>query len=69
MPAASPATVVDQPEDPAERRELPGELRDLFKEITEFLDSAEKNVSAHPATSVVAAMLLGMLIGLLLGRR
>ena len=60
---------VGRSEESAEARELRGQLRDLVKEITDFVGDAEKNVSAHPAMSIVAAMLLGMLIGSLLGRR
>jgi ElaB/YqjD/DUF883 family membrane-anchored ribosome-binding protein len=49
--------------------ESQGQLRELVQEITGFVEDAEKNISAHPAMSVVAAMLLGILIGSLLGRR
>ena len=56
-------------EDSAEEKELRGQLQDLVKEITEFVDDAEKNISAHPAMSVIAAMLSGILIGSLLSRR
>ncbi len=47
----------------AEEKELLGQLQDLIKEITEFVEHAEKNISAHPAMSVIAAMLSGSLIG------
>lgn len=56
-------------EESAEKRELRGQLQDLVKEITEFVDDAEKNISTHPAMSVIAAMLSGILIGSLLSRR
>jgi ElaB/YqjD/DUF883 family membrane-anchored ribosome-binding protein len=49
--------------------ESQGQLRELVQEITGFVEDAEKNISAHLAMSVVAAMLLGILIGSLLGRR
>jgi hypothetical protein len=56
-------------EEPADDQEMRGQLRDLVKEITDFVNDAEKNVSAHPAMSIVAAMLMGMVIGSLLARR
>ncbi len=46
-----------------------GQLAELIKELTGFVDDAEKNISAHPAMSVVAALLLGILIGAALARR
>jgi len=56
-------------EESAEEKELRGQLQELIKEITKFVDDAEKNISAHPAMSVLAAMLSGILIGSLLTRR
>ncbi len=56
------------PEDP-EVRYLREQLRDFVDEITDFFEEAEKNVAAHPAESVLGAMLVGILIGYLLGRR
>jgi len=52
-----------------DEQELRDQLRDLVKEVADFVDGAEKNISAHPAMSIVAAMLLGILIGNLLARR
>ncbi len=46
-----------------------GQLAELIKELTGFVEDAEKNISAHPAMSVVAALLLGILIGAALARR
>ena len=46
-----------------------GQLTELIKELTGFLEDAEKNISAHPAMSVVAALLLGIVIGAALARR
>jgi hypothetical protein len=66
--ADSAASAGPQPESPAEQ-ELRNQFRDLVKEITDFVDDAEKNISAHPAMSIVAAMLLGIIIGSLLARR
>jgi len=53
----------------AEEHELRDHLRELVNEVTGFFEEAEKSVSAHPAQSVVGALLAGILIGRLLGRR
>ncbi len=63
-PPPSPAV----PE-PAEDRELRDQLHALVEEVTSFLEEAEKGISAHPAQSVVGALLVGIFIGRLLGRR
>ena len=57
------------PQEPAEQAELRSQFGELIKEITAFAEDAEKNIAAHPAMSVAAAMLLGILIGSLLARR
>ena len=48
---------------------LEGELRELVEAIKEFVEGAEKNVAAHPTATAIGAMVLGILIGRLLGRR
>ena len=53
----------------AEELAMRSHLAELIKEITAFAEDAEKDISAHPAMSVTAAMLLGILIGSLLARR
>ena len=55
------------PTDPS--RDAQGQLGELIKELTGFVEDAEKNISAYPAMSVVAALLLGILIGAALARR
>lgn len=45
------------------------QLRQFVNELTGLFEEAEKSVSAHPAQSVVGALLVGILIGRLLGRR
>lgn len=57
------------PKDSPAARELGSQLQDLVKEITDFVDEAEENISAHPAMSIVAALLLGIAIGSLVARR
>ena len=63
------ATPPPPPKEAAEERELRDQLRELTDEVTSFFEEAEKSVSAHPAQSVISALLVGILIGRLLGRR
>ena len=63
---AAPATHL---EDTAEEQQLRGTLGKFVEAITEFVEEAEKNVSAHPAANVMGGMVVGILIGRLLGRR
>jgi ElaB/YqjD/DUF883 family membrane-anchored ribosome-binding protein len=42
---------------------LADQLRDLAREISYFTDEAEKGVVNHPLTSVLGALVLGILIG------
>ncbi len=66
---AVPPSAAEPVKESAEERELRDQLRDLANEVTSFFEEAEKTISAHPAESVVGAMLVGILIGRLLGRR
>ncbi len=68
VPAAPPASVEPLRES-ADEREVRDQLRDLADEVTGFFEEAEKGISAHPTQSVVGALLVGILIGRLLGRR
>jgi ElaB/YqjD/DUF883 family membrane-anchored ribosome-binding protein len=61
--AAEP--VLETPDD----RDLRDQLGQFAKELTDLFQEAEKGVSAHPTQSVVGALLVGILIGRLLGRR
>lgn len=74
--AERPATPSTQPisaPEPAgtseEKRELRDQLGELANAVTGFIEEAEKEVAAHPAQSVVGALVVGILIGRLLGRR
>jgi hypothetical protein len=70
--AASGPTAAPPPppeETAAEEHELRQQLRELVNEATTFFEEAEKNIAAHPTESVVGALLVGVLIGRLLGRR
>ncbi len=67
--AGTTATPPPPPIEPAEERELREQLRELVNEVTTFFEEAEKNIASHPTQSVVGALLVGVLIGRLLGRR
>jgi ElaB/YqjD/DUF883 family membrane-anchored ribosome-binding protein len=67
--AAAPASPPEASSIPREDDELQGYLRQLADEATELFGEAEKSISAHPAQSVAGALVLGILIGRLLGRR
>lgn len=70
--AAQSAAVSPSPTQPAatvEDPELRDQLHDLASEVTSFFGEAEKTISAHPAQSVAGALLVGILIGRLIGRR
>lgn len=66
---AAEAPAAKPPQETAEERELRERLRELAGEATAFFEEAEKNIAAHPTQSVVGALLIGILIGSLLGRR
>jgi len=72
-PAATPSTQPISAPEPAgtseEKRELRDQLGELANAVTGFIEEAEKEVAAHPAQSVVGALVVGILIGRLLGRR
>ena len=69
-PPAEPSSSLAEPvNETAEEHQLREHLRELTDEVTGFFEEAEKSVSAHPAQSVVSALLVGILIGRLLGRR
>lgn len=68
-PAAAPAAPPPQPAETAEEQELRDQLRELASEVTGFFGEAEKTIAAHPAQSVAGALLVGILIGRLIGRR
>ncbi len=72
-PAAAASGTTSTPPPPlkeaAEESELREQLRELVNQVTTFFEEAEKNIAAHPTESVVGALLVGVLIGRLLGRR
>jgi len=66
--AAPPTAPKAVPETPDER-ELRDQLGQFASELTNLFTDAEKSISGHPTQSVVGALLVGILIGRLLGRR
>ena len=73
--AAAPAAAAVAPPPPADPvetlddSEFGDQLRELANEVTSFFGDAEKTISAHPTQSVAGALLVGILIGRLIGRR
>lgn len=63
------AALASQPEDTGEGQQLHDELHEFVNTITEFFKEAEKDVLTHPTASVIGALVVGILIGRLLGRR
>ena len=51
-----------------QKHELRDQLKELADAVTGFIEEAEREVVAHPAQSVVGALVVGILIGRLLGR-
>jgi hypothetical protein len=65
----APPTAAEPAPEPSDDVELQGQMRQFANELTELFGEAEKGISAHPAQSVAGALLVGILIGRLLGRR
>jgi hypothetical protein len=65
----APPTAAEPPPEPSDEVELHGQMRQFAHELTELFGEAEKGISAHPTQSVAGALLVGILIGRLLGRR
>lgn len=71
--AAPPKDEPTPPPEPSQDRAADDEARqrldEFIDEATQFFEQAEKSIASHPAQSVVGALLVGILIGRLLGRR
>jgi ElaB/YqjD/DUF883 family membrane-anchored ribosome-binding protein len=63
-------TKIDPDEDAAESAvdTLMDQMRTLAQEISDFAEETEKGVVNHPLTSVLGALVLGILIGRLFHR-
>ena len=68
-PPAAASDPVDSPAETADDRHLGDQLAQLVSEVTDFFAEAEKKIAAHPAQSVLAALVVGIVIGRLLPRR
>ncbi len=66
---AAPTTAPEPAKETPDDTELQDRMRQFANELTGLFDEAEKGISAHPTQSVVGALLVGILIGRLLGRR
>ena len=53
----------------AEEPAAAAEDGDFLNMVREFIAEAEHNVAEHPAASVIGALLVGILIGRVLGKR
>jgi hypothetical protein len=69
QPPSSAEPIHGAEESGEEKGELRDQLGELANAVTSFLEDAEKDISAHPAQSVAIALVGGILIGWLLGRR
>lgn len=67
--SSPPAPSAEPVRETQEERDLRDQLRELASEVTDFFEDTEKSIAAHPAQSVIGALLVGILIGRLLGRR
>lgn len=56
-------------EPPANRAADDESILSLVDEIAAFFAEAERNIAAHPAASMVGALVIGIAIGRMLGRR
>jgi hypothetical protein len=63
--AAAAGSIADTPDE----KELSDQLGQFADELKSLFDGLDKSISAHPGRSVMGAMLVGILIGRLFGRR
>ena len=61
----APPTAAEQPPEPSDEVELQGQMRQFAHELTELFGEAEKGMARRASP----ALLVGILIGRLLGRR
>jgi ElaB/YqjD/DUF883 family membrane-anchored ribosome-binding protein len=66
---AAPLEATEPPRETSDLPELRDQLRELADEVSRLFAEAESNIAAHPAQSVIGALLVGILIGRLLPAR
>ena len=60
-----PIEAIEAAKDP----QLEGQLREVLEAVKEFGQTVEENATSHPAATAVGALIIGILIGRLMGRR
>jgi len=68
-PPMQPSSPPEPIDGSTEKHELRDQLSELANALTGFLEEAERDIGAHPGRSVIGALVVGILIGRLLGRR
>ncbi|MGD9884161.1 MAG: hypothetical protein AB7F22_18230 [Reyranella sp.] len=68
-PSAAPVAPAEPAAESAEDRELRDQLTQLIDEAGSFIEEAERTIAANPVRSVLGALVVGIVIGRLLGRR
>jgi ElaB/YqjD/DUF883 family membrane-anchored ribosome-binding protein len=68
-PSAQPSSSSEPVTGSTDEHEWGEQLSELANAVTGFLEEAEKDIAAHPAQSVIGALVAGILIGWLIGRR
>jgi ElaB/YqjD/DUF883 family membrane-anchored ribosome-binding protein len=66
---AASANAAGSTADTPDEKELSDQLGQFADELKSLFDGLDKSISAHPGRSVIGAMLVGILIGRLFGRR
>ena len=67
--AGQPSSSSNPAPESADEHEWRDQISELANAVTSFLEEAEKDIAAHPAQSVIGALVVGILIGWLVGRR
>lgn len=66
---AAPADVAGSVTETPGNKEMSDQFGQFVDELKGLFDGVDKSISAHPGRSVIGAMIVGIVIGRLLGRR